>query len=99
MPLDYVFHSDRQLTITIGSGVVTDEELVEHWQKGYADNQIPWGAPEFLDLRTVERFEVTSVGLKKLVVLDERYARDQDSPSRFAIVVSSDHIFGMMRMD
>ena len=69
-----------------------------HWHKGYADCCIPWGAPEFLDLRAVGRFEATSAGLQRLVYIDANYAKQQSAPSKFAIVAPSDLIFGMMRM-
>ena len=98
MPINYVLYPDRPLIVTSGSGVVTDEELWAHWHKGYTDEWISWGTPEFLDLRAVERFEATSAGLRELVDLDANYAKQQSAPSKFAIVAPSDYIFGMMRI-
>jgi len=98
VPVDIVFYPDRALVVTTGSGVVTEEELLAYWQKDYANERIPWGAPEILDLRAVECFGVTSAGLRRLVELDAEYAKQQHAPSRLAIVAPSDLIFGMSRM-
>ena len=98
VPVDSVFCPDHPLVATTGSGVVTEEELLAYWQKDYADHRIPWGTPELLDLRAVERFEVTSAGLRKLVAIDVKYAKQQHAPSRLAIVAPSDLLFGMIRM-
>lgn len=98
MPVSYVYFPDRPLMFTTGSGVITDEELLAHWQAGYADKQIQWGAPELLDLRAVERFEVTASGLRKLVDLDTKYAKGAGAPSKLAVIAPADNVFGMIRM-
>ena len=98
MAVDYIFHPSRPLIVTTGVGVVTDEELFAHWEKGYADCQLPWGTPELVDLRAVERLEVTSDGLRQLVALDAKYALQQRVPPKLAIVASSDLVYGMFRM-
>jgi len=98
VPVSYVYLPERPLTLATGSGVVTDEELLAHWQEGYSDDRIEWGAPELLDLRAVERFEATASGLRKLVDLDARFAKEQGAPSKLAVIAPSDHVFGMIRM-
>jgi hypothetical protein len=98
MSVDCVFFSNPPLVVTTGSGVVTDEELLACWQEEYADARIPWEAPGFLDLRAVERFEVTSAGLRKLVALDAKYTEQHGLLMRSAIVAPSDLAFGMSRM-
>ena len=98
MPINSVVYPDRRLIVTTGSGVVTDGELLAHWHSGYSDELSPWGTPEFLDLRAVGRFEATSAGLWRLVVLDTNFAKQRSAPFQFAIVAPSDHIFGMMRI-
>lgn len=98
MPISYVFFPDRLLTFATGSGIVTDEDLLAHWQQGYSDERVPWGAPEILDLSAVERFEVTSSGLRKLVDLDAQQAKLRTDPYKLAVVAPADHVFGMIRM-
>ncbi len=97
MPIDYVFYPEIPLIVTTGSGSLTEEELISVYEEGLADTRVPDGTPELLDLRRVERFEVTAGGVLKLVELETKI-ENKIGPAPVAVLAPTTHIYGMVRL-
>jgi len=97
VPINYVFHPELPLVVTTGSGSLTEAELLSVYKTSLADPRISAGTPELIDLRNVERFEVTAKGVRELAELETKH-EDKIGPAPVAVLVPSNHIYGMVRM-
>ncbi|MFQ5875361.1 MAG: hypothetical protein ACE5JL_16395 [Dehalococcoidia bacterium] len=97
MPITYCIDSVLGLVRTTASGVLTDEELLEHKRALMRDRTFKPGMKELSDVRTVERLEVTPEGVRRLVAVDEAHA-SRLGDYKLAIVTDGDIVFGMARM-
>ncbi len=77
--------------------MLTEVDLLEHKRALMQDPEFRPGMKELSDVRKVERLDITSEGVKKLVALDVDHALGLGE-YRLAIVVSADIVFGMARM-
>jgi hypothetical protein len=93
MPGAYTINLALSLVLSRGWGVVTDRELLAHVRALTAD---PRFAPHFhqlADLRDVTDFEVTASTIREMAKLNRFGAG-----ARRALVITSDEVFGMVRM-
>lgn len=76
------------LVVTRATGVLTAEDLTA---------KAPSLAPELVDLREIDDFDVTADAIRELAQRAIRNA-ERLRPGRMAFLVSSDAVFGMCRM-
>ncbi len=97
MAISYQIDPGQGLVLTTVSGVLTDEELLEHKRTLIEDPGFQPGMRELSDVREVERLEVTAAGVRKMVALDEQNA-SRLGDYKLAIVAADDAAFGTARM-
>ncbi len=97
MPISYRIDKQRRLVLTTATGVLTDEELLDHKRALIVDPEFEPGMRELSDTRTIERLSVTPAGVRKMVALDQDHA-DRLGDYRLAIVALADASFGTARM-
>lgn len=97
MPIRYRIDKQRRLVLTTATGVLTDEELLDHKRALIVDPEFEPGMRELSDTRTIERLSVTPAGVRKMVALDQDHA-DRLGDYRLAIVAPADASFGTARM-
>jgi hypothetical protein len=91
--MTYRIDSVHGVVLTSCTGVLTDDDLLAHKRQLADDPNLRPGMVELSDVRGVERLDVTAVGVRQMVMMDE----DLQS-HRLAIVVSQEVIYGMARM-
>lgn len=97
MPISYQIDEEHNLVLTTGSGVITDEDILQHKNRLLSDPNFKPGMRELSDLRGIERLDVTPDGVMKMVQHDETHAPEVTA-HRLAIVASKDVVYGMARM-
>ncbi len=97
MPISYRIDRERKLVLTTATGVLTDDELLDHKQALIGDPEFEPGMRELSDVRTIERLAVTPAGVRKMVALDQEHL-DRLGDYRLAIVAPADASFGTARM-
>jgi hypothetical protein len=97
MPLTYRIDAGRNLVLTTGTGVLTDEDVLAHKRALIEDPAFVTGMRELSDVRAVEELRVTPDGVRLMVGLDEKHARAR-AGCKLAIVAGQPLIFGMARM-
>jgi len=97
MPIAYRIDNKRRLVLTRGWGVLTDADVLAHKKQLAKDPLFDPTMPELSDVRSVERLDVTTAGVKAMVAYDVTNA-DRVAGHRMALVVASDEVFGMARM-
>jgi len=97
MPITYVIDESSGVVLTTASGVLTDQELLEHKRKLTSDSKFRPGMVELSDIRAITKLAVTNAGIAQFVSQD---ASDKAALEghKLAIVVSDDLAFGMARM-
>ena len=93
MPAAYAIDSSRAVIFSRAWGVHTDEDLREHYQALREDPAFDPSFRQLIDLREVEKYEVSAATLRDLAHL-----RIFRQGTRRAIVVGNDVMFGMARM-
>jgi hypothetical protein len=97
MPLSYQIDEERNLVLTTGSGILTDDDIIQHNASLLSDPGFEPGMRELSDIRGIDRLEVTTEGVDRMVQHDERHAPEVKA-HRLAIVASQDIVYGMARM-
>ncbi len=97
MPISYRIDKQRRLVLTTATGVLTEEELLDHKRALIVDPEFEPGMRELTDVRTIERLSVTAAGVRKMVALDQDHT-DRLGDYRLAIVAPTDASFGTARM-
>lgn len=97
MPISYRIDPARRLVLTRAWGVLTDADILDHKEQLAKDPDFDATMPQLSDVRSVERLDVTTDGVKAMVAHDTDNA-DRVAGHRMALVVSSDEVFGMPRM-
>jgi hypothetical protein len=97
MAISYRIDPQLGLVHTTATGVLKDEELLAHKRRLAEDPEFKPEMKELSDVRAVERLEVTTEGVRRLVATDQEQA-PQLSDYKLALVVSTDIVFGMARM-
>lgn len=93
MPASYAIDTRLRVVFSRRWGVLTDRELSAHSRALEHDPRFEPTFRQLADLRDVERFEVSAIGVRALAQLNP-FARE----SRRAGVVGSDASFGILRM-
>ena len=97
MPISYAIDPRLGLVRTTATGVLTDEELLQHKRDLQGDPRFDASMKELSDIRGVERLDVTAEGVRRAVAMDQGQA-DALGDYKLALVVSADVVFGMARM-
>jgi hypothetical protein len=97
MPVSYHIDVKRDLVLTTASGILTDEDVLEHKAKLTNDTLFKPGMKELSDLRFIDRLAVTPDGVRAMVQKDS-LDKVQLVSHKLAIIVSQDLAFGMARM-
>lgn len=97
MPIDYCIDENLQVVFTTGTGVLTEDELLEHKRKVISDPNFKPGFVELSDVRDVSDLAVSASGLERFVAQDDTDA-ERLRDYKLAIVVSGALEFGMGTM-
>lgn len=97
MAISYRIDSRKGLVLTTATGVLTEDELLEHKRKLLEDPAFKPGMRELSDVRGVEKLEVTPEGVWRLAAQDS-IDSSRLGEYRLAIVASTDIVFGTARM-
>lgn len=97
MPGDYAFNPQTRAQLTRLWGVVTDEDILQIARAVAADPRIGPNSREILDLREVERTDVTRDGIRAAAEVDLGHP-GKFVGNRTAIVATRDAHYGMARM-
>lgn len=97
MPINYRIDSEQKIVWTKASGVLTDQELLEHKRRLAQDPNFKSGMRELSDVSEIEKLEVTPEGITRFVMQDKADVMSLGD-FKLAIVASADEVFGMARM-
>ena len=97
MPGDYAFNPQTREQLTHLWGVVTDEDILQVARAVAEDPRIGPDSREILDLREVERADVTRDGIRAAAEVDLGHP-GKFVGSRTAIVATRDAHYGLARM-
>jgi hypothetical protein len=99
MPLDIWLDAEERLRHTVGHGTLTDRDLLEAWGDALADPAYDPSADNLVDMSSVERFEVTPLGARRLADVMQMCARAPAPGVRpkVACVAPSDDAFTVLR--
>lgn len=96
MPMTYTIDEDERLVRIVGTGRLTDEEMLECISSLRSDPKLDAGMNTLSDMRNIE-VSFTSEGVVRMLAIMEDTA-GRRSASKAAIVVSSEVALGMARM-
>ena len=96
-PIEFSYDRERGIRTAVFRGVVGDHELLSAYEELLRDPDYAPDAHDLVDLRPVERFEVSAEALRRLVDMFRPIDR-LGYRTRLAIVAGSDHAYGMARM-
>ena len=96
MPMTYEIDPEARLVRLLGTGLITDEEMVRCISTLRADPRLEPDMNTLSDMREIE-VGFTSTGVARMLDVMEKTA-DRRRSARSAIVVSTDLAFGMGRM-
>ena len=97
MPISYRIDPERNLVLVEGSGVVTDDDLIEFRSSMVNDPLFQSDMKELSDFRSVERHEHNREGYNKFIEQEKSYA-SLLGDYHIAIVTGSDLHFGFSRL-
>jgi hypothetical protein len=97
MPITYEIDEANGWVWMVGSGVITDEEVLTYRQSLLADPRFRSSMKLLSDMRGIERVEVTAGGIRRLVHEESSHASEL-AARRLAIVTDSPVAYGMARM-
>ena len=97
MPISYTIDTERKLILTKAWGALSDQDLLNHKAALSRDPAFQPGMRELSDVRSIERLDVTSRGVRAMVAHDDTQP-GPGGPHRMALVVPNDEVFGMARM-
>jgi hypothetical protein len=97
MPISY--HIDHSVGVVFahGTGGLKSEDIIAHIVTLLKGPAFTPGLSELCDFREVTQFQGYAVDINKIVSTDKEYQASLTG-GKLAIVASSDHLFGMMRM-
>lgn len=97
MPIEYAIDADLGVVFTTASGVLTEDELLEHKRKVISDPGFKPGFIELSDVRSVSDLAISADALERFVAQDDSDA-ERLKDYKLAIVVSGALEFGMGAM-
>jgi len=93
MPAHYKIDKARLLVLSIGTGVLTDDDLRAHMIRLTDDYEFDPSFRQLFDLRGVTEMEVTGAGVRELARMNP-----WKEGAQRAVVTNSEIAFGMARM-
>lgn len=97
MPITYEIDEANGWVKMVGSGVITDEEVLAYRQTLLADPRFRASMKVLSDMRGIERVHVTAGGIRRLVHEESSHTAEL-AARRLAIVTDSPVAYGMARM-
>ncbi len=97
MPIKYTIDRIHRVVYTEASGILTEEELIQHKHDLVNHPDFMPGMVELSDAREVREIAISPAGLQRFTAIDASYA-DLLKDYKLAIVVTADLAFGMARM-
>ncbi len=98
MPISYRIDAKKNLVLALGSGVLTDDDLLDFRKQLVNDPAFHPDMRELSDFRSVEKHVHTTEGLNRFLEQEKEYADRLGSEYRIAIVTNSDLHYGFSRM-
>lgn len=83
--------------VFVGQGVISGEQMIKQSEKAYSPAVLAKLRYQIIDLRNVERMDITSEQMRQLAMLDRR-AAEQSAGGKIAIVASHDLTVGLSRI-
>jgi hypothetical protein len=97
MPMTYTIDAPRQLVRATGSGVLTDDDVMNHRQALATDPAFTAGMRELSDICAVTDFQVTPAGVRIMVAADVKMV-PSGGMHKLAVVAEENVAYGMSRM-
>ena len=97
-PIRFQLDPARRLRTAILTGVIRDEDLLSAYQSLLHDPTYDPDLDDLVDLRHVERLDVTGDAIRRLADMFSDTDPDATALSRRAIVAPRDELFGLARM-
>jgi hypothetical protein len=97
MPMTYTIDASQQLVRALGSGVLTDDDVMKHRQALAADPAFTAQMREISDIRSVKDFQVTPAGVRIMVAADVKMVA-AGGMHKLAVVAEENVAYGMSRM-
>ena len=97
MPISYRIDPEHNVILTMASGILTDDDILELKRRLTADPEFKDGMRELSDVRAVTDLRVTTRGVRSMVDQDAKQSSTLHS-YKLAIVAGEDAVFGMARM-
>jgi hypothetical protein len=98
VPIFYHIDAKENLVMALGSGVLTDDELLDFRKRLVNDPAFQPNMRELSDFRSVEKHVHSTEGLHRFLEQEIKYADRLGREYRIAIVTGSDLHFGFSRM-
>ena len=95
--MTYTIDTSKNVVRAVGSGVLTDEDVMTHRKKLTADPAFSLQMCELSDIRGVTEFQVTPAGVRVMVAADVKMLA-AGGMHRLAIVADENVAYGMSRM-
>ena len=70
MPITYQIDLQAGLIVTIATGILINQELLEHKQRLSRDPDVRAGMVELSDVRDIDRLEITAEGVRQFAAHD-----------------------------
>jgi len=95
--MTYTIEPSQNLVIATGTGVLTDDDVMEHRRTLAADPRFSFAMREISDIRQVTDFRLTAAGIKLMVAADAKMV-PAGGMHKLAVVAEEDVAYGMSRM-
>ena len=95
--MTYTIEPSQNLIRAIGTGVLTDDDVMEHRRMLTADPQFSFTMRELSDIRQVTDFRLTPAGIKIMVAADAKMV-PAGGMHKLAVVAEEKVAYGMSRM-
>lgn len=97
MPMTYTIEPEKNLVVTTGAGVLTDDDVMAHRRALSADPRFSPQMRELSDIRQVADFQVTPAGIRMMVAADVKMV-SSGGMHKLAVVAEGNVAYGMSRM-
>jgi len=97
MPMTYTIEPSKNLVLTTGAGVLTDDDVMAHRKALSGDPLFSPQMREISDIRQVADFQVTPAGIRIMVAADVKMVA-AGGMHKLAIVAEGNVAYGMSRM-
>jgi hypothetical protein len=95
--MSYRIDTVQKAVFLEGSGVLTDEEMIDCVRHLRGDAQLETGMPTLSDMRAVQRLAISRRGIDEMIAVMAATDANRGA-AKAAIVASEDLQFGMARM-